>query len=89
MSETIENTLFFLSTRGGATQIWALDLESDPKEPYPVSNFDGLEPSNLKIGGHVLAFTVNVYPDCPDFSCTKKRDDAVKERGENTWSTYD
>ena len=37
---------------------------------------------------NTLVFSAEVYFECKDFACTKEKDDAVAERGENTYSEY-
>ena len=88
-SDIYPNYLFFLSDAEGLSQIYTIDFP--PKltsKAIRLSEYE-VEIDNLKIVGKTLAFSANVYVDCEDFSCTKKRDDKVKERGQNTYAVYD
>lgn len=73
--------LYFLSSRGGSMQVWALDGPGDARPvtelPLDVGAF------LLSPDGRKLAVAVEVYPDCgADFACTKKRadDDAAEKQ---------
>jgi dipeptidyl aminopeptidase/acylaminoacyl peptidase len=64
--------LYFLSSRSGSQQVWRLPStggEAQPvtELPLDVTTFK-LSPDNAQ-----LAITVDVYPDCADFSCTVNR----------------
>ena len=66
--------LYFLSSRGGSMQVWALDGPGDARPvtelPLDVGAF------LLSPDGRKLAVAIEVYPDCgADFACTKKRAD--------------
>lgn len=64
--------LFFVSNRSGEAQIWAMQADgSAAKQITKIST---------EAGGHLitpdgksLVFQSNVYPDCPDDACNKKR----------------
>ncbi|HWK73563.1 MAG TPA: S9 family peptidase [Povalibacter sp.] len=65
-------TLYFLSSRGGSSQVWRLQAgggEAEPvtRLPLDVGSFK-LAPNSSK-----LAVTVDVFPDCADFACTADR----------------
>lgn len=71
-------TIWFISTRSGSAQVWRISPEGG--EAVQVTHLP-LDASNLVVsprGGH-LAFTLFVYPDCPDIECTRTR---IKEREE-------
>ena len=57
--------IFFLSTRSGSSQIWRLPLAGG--EAQQVSDL-ALDVGNLVVSpdGRHLAFTMEVFPDCPD-----------------------
>ncbi|MFP5307443.1 MAG: prolyl oligopeptidase family serine peptidase [Gammaproteobacteria bacterium] len=65
--------IYFLSTRSGSAQVWRLDLADggDAKPvtelPLAVGNF-ALSPDGTRI-----AVSMEVFPDCADLACTKKR----------------
>ena len=80
-------TLYFLSTRSSSSQIWRMGL--DGGAPAQVSNFP-LDVSALKVSpdGAMLAFSLEVYPDCVDLACTKKRADEA-DAAQATGKIYD
>jgi dipeptidyl aminopeptidase/acylaminoacyl peptidase len=63
----------FLSNRDGKTQVHAIDI--DGGEARALTEL-ALEPDNLRVSadGRLLAFSLEVFPDCPDLACTAKRD---------------
>ena len=64
--------IWFLSTRSGSSQVWRLRM--DAGEPEQVTDLP-LGVANLSVapdGAH-LAFTLEVYPDCPGVECTAER----------------
>ncbi|MDI3259368.1 MAG: S9 family peptidase [Sinobacteraceae bacterium] len=64
--------LFFLSTRSGSSQVWRLDLGGG--EARQVTRFP-LDINNFRVApdGRHLLLSIDVYTDCTDFACTKKR----------------
>ncbi|MEP7013758.1 MAG: S9 family peptidase, partial [Acidobacteriota bacterium] len=80
-------SLYFLSTRSGSSQIWRLAL--DGGEPSQVSDLP-LDISSLKVSpdGSRLAFSLEVFPDCADLACTKKRMDEA-DGAQATGKVYD
>jgi dipeptidyl aminopeptidase/acylaminoacyl peptidase len=65
-------TLFFLSTRSGSSQVWRLDAGLGEARqvtdlPLDVNNFV------IAPDGRRLALSVDVFTDCADLACTKKR----------------
>jgi len=73
-------TLAFLSTRGGTSQVWALDLSGG--EARKVTDVPGgaAGPLVFSPDGKKLAFVADVYPDCADEACNRKRfDEAEKD----------
>lgn len=90
--------LFFLSSRSGTSQVWRLPLAGG--EPEQVTDL-ALDVANLvpSPDGSRLAFTLDVYPDCDDLSCTvdrlaKRKDDPASaqiytELLFRHWDTWD
>ncbi len=64
--------LYFLSGRSGSSQIWRLELQGGGVEQ--VTDLP-LDVANLVVGpkGALVAFTAEVFPDCPDLACTASR----------------
>ncbi|MBI2957089.1 MAG: S9 family peptidase [Acidobacteria bacterium] len=80
-------TLAFLSNRSGTWQIWTIRIdggEASLLRALPVDVTDVLWSRD----GRWLAFTADVYPDCPDLECTKKRDEE-KEKSKVKAQLYD
>jgi len=69
------STLYFISTRSGSTQVWRLRLTSDV--PQRVTDYP-LDVGSLKVAprGDLLALSIEVFPDCPNLTCTRERLDA-------------
>lgn len=67
--------LYFLSTRSGSQQVWAL---GGPGEARPVTALPlDVGAFLLSPDGRKLALALEVYPECgADFECTKKRTEA-------------
>lgn len=65
-------TLYFLSSRSGSTQIWRLDAGLG--EARQVSDLP-LDVNNFLIApdGKRLALSIDVFTDCTDLACSKKR----------------
>ena len=68
-------SLYFLSTRSGSSQIWRLPAAGG--DAVQVTNLP-LDVANLDVSpdGRLLAFSLEVFPDCPTIACTKERLDA-------------
>jgi dipeptidyl aminopeptidase/acylaminoacyl peptidase len=65
-------TLFFLSSRSGSNQVWRLDegageARQVTRLPLAVNNF------RVAPDGRHLLLSLDVFPDCADLACTKKR----------------
>jgi len=94
-SNSLGNTLFFLSSRSGKSQIWTLVIPDTPSEQFPEATQLTDYPVDiisfkLASAGNAFAFNVEVYTSCgDDLDCTSKRDDDVKARGSNTYAVYD
>lgn len=67
----------FVSDRGGSSQIWI--MKADGSVPRQVTNLS-TEAGGVLFSpdGKRLVFTSEVYPDCPDDACNKKRLDEEK-----------
>ncbi len=68
--------VFFLSTRGGSSQVWRLPLNGGEAVqitdlPLDIGSF------RLSAGGGRIAFPLDVFPDCADLKCTRDRLDAA------------
>ena len=79
--------IFFISARSGSPQIWS--MSGDGGEATQVSDLP-LPVSNLMVSpdGTTLAFTTDVFIDCPDLACTRKRLDD-REANPRTGVEYD
>ena len=66
--------LYFLSKRSGSSQIWRLDVLSG--EPMQVTELP-LDVGAFKLSndGSRLAFALEVFPDCADLACSRKKFD--------------
>lgn len=82
------NSLFFLSSRSGSSQVWKLPLDGG-KKPVQVTDLP-VDVHNLLLSptGEHLAFTAEVFVDCEDLACTAAR---MKEREQSkqTGQVYD
>ncbi len=77
-------SLYFLSSRSGSSQVWRLPLggASAAGDPVQVTHLP-LDVANLTVSpdGARLAFSLEVYPDCPTVACTQERlDRKAKEK---------
>jgi dipeptidyl aminopeptidase/acylaminoacyl peptidase len=68
--------IYFLSARGGNTQIWRLPLSGG--EPLQITDFP-LDVGSFEFssGGGRIALSMDVFPDCADLQCTRNRLDAA------------
>lgn len=66
-------SIYFLSTRSGSSQIWRLAVDG-AAAPVQVSDLP-LDVSALSVSrdGSRLAFSVEVFVDCADLDCTQRR----------------
>ncbi|MBC7792449.1 MAG: S9 family peptidase, partial [Clostridia bacterium] len=81
------NTLFFLSSRSGSSQVWSISLLGGEAVqvtslPVDVSAFA------VAPGGRALSVALDVFPDCPKVVCTKERLDA-RAAAKKTGQLYD
>ncbi|RKG99525.1 S9 family peptidase [Corallococcus sp. CA053C] len=80
-------SLFFLSSRGGSSQVWRLPV--DGGEPQPVTQLP-LDVGSFALSrdGQQLAVSMEVFPDCGSLTCnTQRTADAQKKK--NTGRAYD
>ncbi len=65
-------SLVFVSDRGGSSQIWRMD--ADGRNAKQITSI-ATEASGVLVSpdGKQLLFTSDVYPDCPDEACNKRR----------------
>src|SRR5690349_3751076 len=68
-------SLYFLSTRSGSSQVWRLPATGG--DAVQVTNLP-LDVANLAVSpdGKLFAFSLEVFSDCPTIACTKERLDA-------------
>jgi dipeptidyl aminopeptidase/acylaminoacyl peptidase len=80
-------TLYFLSTRGGSSQVWRIRI--DGGEATRVTDYP-LDVGSLKVSPHgdALAISMDVLPECSDLRCTKAKLDA-RAKDKATGRTYD
>jgi dipeptidyl aminopeptidase/acylaminoacyl peptidase len=80
------NSIYFLSTRSGSSQVWRI----------PAAGGDAVQVTNLPLDvasltvspdGSRLAFSLEVFPDCPTIACTKERVDQ-EEKSKATGQLY-
>src|SRR5579883_3480770 len=72
--------LAFLSDRDGAQQVWAWDFDPNTVtlrgEPTKITSIStGADGEIWSPDGSTILFTSEVYPDCPDDACNKKREE--------------
>ncbi|MBI3450034.1 MAG: S9 family peptidase [Acidobacteria bacterium] len=67
-------SIAFTSTRGGSSQIWSIAIDGGEATPIAALPVD-VDNLAWSPDGSRIAFTADVYPDCPDLACTAKRDD--------------
>jgi dipeptidyl aminopeptidase/acylaminoacyl peptidase len=73
-------SLYFLSGRSGSSQVWRLPVGTGggagaaAGDPVQVTHLP-LDVANLTVSpdGARLAFSLEVYPDCPTLACTQER----------------
>jgi len=72
-------SLYFLSSRSGSSQVWRLSAAGG--EPVQVTKLP-LDVANLTVSpdGSRLAFSLEVFPDCPTLACTRERSDQQEKR---------
>jgi dipeptidyl aminopeptidase/acylaminoacyl peptidase len=80
-------SVYFLSSRSGSSQVWRLPRAGG--EAQPVTDLP-LDVGNLVLSpdGQHLAVSMEVFVDCADLSCTKKRLEE-REKAKTTGKVYD
>src|SRR5580700_8847121 len=81
------HTVYFLSTRGGSSQVWRIRI--DGGEATRVTNYP-VDVGALKVSprGDWLAVSMEVLPECSDLRCTKDKLDA-RAKDKATGRIYD
>ncbi len=71
-----DKTVYFLSAKSGSMQLWSMPLAGGA--PQQLSNYP-LDVNNYKISpdGAAVALSIDVFTDCADLACSKKRLDDV------------
>ncbi len=69
-------TVYFISSKSGSDQVWRQSIAGGAAQQ--VSNYP-LDVGSFKLApdGNALAVSMDVYTDCNDLACTKKRLDAA------------
>ena len=71
--------LAFVSTRSGAPQVYLLDLEGGEPRKLTDLSAGAQDPLVFSPDGKKLAFVSDVFPDCADEACNKKRRDEAEK----------
>jgi dipeptidyl aminopeptidase/acylaminoacyl peptidase len=81
-------SILFLSTRSGSSQVWRLPLAGG--EPSQVTDLP-LDVANLLVApdGRRLAFSLEVFVDCPTLACTAERLAEREKGGQASGRVYD
>ena len=77
-------SLYFLSTRSGSNQVWRVPVPGSDSQAVQVTDLP-LDVANLTVSpdGSRIAFSLEVFPDCPTLACTTQR---LDERGKDKTS---
>jgi dipeptidyl aminopeptidase/acylaminoacyl peptidase len=80
-------SIYFLSTRGGSSQIWRLPMSGG--EAVQITDYP-LDIGSFKFssGGGRIALSMEVFRDCADLKCTRERLDASRN-GKVAARSYD
>lgn len=80
-------SLYFLSARGGSSQVWRLSLDGGEPTAVTRSPID-VDAFRLSRDGTLIAFAAETFPDCDTLECTKQRLDE-KAKSKATGRLYD
>jgi dipeptidyl aminopeptidase/acylaminoacyl peptidase len=82
-------SLFFLSSRSGSNQVWRIPVPGTDKDAVQVTDLP-LDVANLAVSpdGSRIAFSMEVFADCPDLACTKQRLDE-KEKSKSSGMIFE
>ena len=82
-------SLYFLSTRSGSSQVWRVPVPGSDKQAVQVTDLP-LDVANLTLSpdGSRIAFSLEVFPDCPTLACTTQRLEA-REKDKTSGQLYD
>lgn len=82
-------SLYFLSARSGSNQVWRIPVPGTDKDALQLTDLP-LDVANLSISpdGSRLAFSLEVFPDCPTLACTKQRLEE-REKDKTSGMLYD
>lgn len=74
-------SLYFLSSRSGSNQVWRMPVPGTDKDAVQVTDLP-LDVANLVVSadGSRLAFSLEVFSDCPTLDCTVERLAALEKR---------
>jgi dipeptidyl aminopeptidase/acylaminoacyl peptidase len=74
-------SLYCLSTRSGSSQVWRMPIPGTEKDAVQVTKLP-LDVSNLTLSpdGSKMAFSTDVFLDCPTLACTQQR---LDEKGKS------
>lgn len=76
--------VFFLSNRGGSSQIFAAILDDDVEEVIQITNYP-VDIGSFKISNEHIIFGADVYVDCDTLECTAER---IREDNKNPNKGY-
>ncbi|GJQ21766.1 MAG: peptidase S9 [Bacteroidia bacterium] len=68
------SSLVFISTRDGESQVWSMPASGGEAKKLSVLS-TGASGLVLSANGKFVAFTSDVYPDCPTDDCNKQREE--------------
>jgi dipeptidyl aminopeptidase/acylaminoacyl peptidase len=72
-------SIYFLSMRSGSSQVWKINIHDQSLKQITNQSL-GVSNLILSPNGKRLAFTMEVFADCPDLECTERRLEEVEER---------
>jgi len=81
------STVYFLSSRSGSSQVWKIAPDGGEASRVTDLSFD-VGNLVLSSANGAIAFTIDVFVDCPDLSCTSKRRQELEDR-QVTGRVYD